>query len=541
MTIQNYSPQDAIEIDPDQPWAPALFGKQWDVFNCTALMLLVSGSRGSGKTSGCLDKIWRHLWETPGASFAVIAKSKSLAKGGGSWEQLTGHIAERWLKSGMVGQTGIPIAYTTKNSEGPGPKESANTRTPSFKIRNYYGGESECILLSVTHDNEVEEKLKNKYFSGIFVIELSMFKDPGVLINSLQCLRLPHLATPDGVKNPWYLWMADTNPDEELGNRSWIYKMFFTDRKKTVWYDERDVPDPVERQRKNEDAAIHFKSMEVIEMFYQDNPFFTRHQAITLEMSCEGDPARYDSWVLGKWGDAGRKRNKLFANVFVKELHVVGGPPNGQIDVNPLSTTLYSGWDMGSVNHAAALLDKWPISIRGKNLSGFSILDELVFIDQQLKISDFGIEVQKKMKAIEAIHSPGKPLHWVNWTDTSAIEMWRPTSGTFDYLEVKMATGINLSGVTKPTIQARIKLLRKLIHQNRLYVSACCYHTIKMLMDAQSGDDSEKDPFDERGQMKHIFDAITYPIYMECYMEMMEASEPPKSTSNRNIITSTRF
>ncbi len=535
MNISYYEPGTAIATDPQQPWTPNLFGKQWDIFNCRKLMLLISGSRNAAKSHAALHKIWRHLWETPGARFAVIAKSKGLAKGGGSWEQLTTHIAEEWLQSEMVGITDLPIAYTTKNGEGTyGPKEAANTRTPYFKIRNYYGGESECMLLSVDHDHEVGTKLKNKYFSGVYFVELSMFKDPKILSTSLQCLRLPHLKTPEGVPNPWFMWMADTNPDEDLGNRSWFYKIFYVDRNKSEWFQEHEIPDPIERQKKNEDAAFHYGSMEVIEMFYQDNPYCSRQEAITLEMSCDGDPALYDSWVLGKHGDAGKKRNKLFAGVFMKELHVIGGEPSGQIDVHGLSTSLISGWDMGGVNHAGVLLDKWPMNIRGRELSGFSVLDELVYIGKQLMIGDFGIEMHQKMIELDQINQ--RPYSWTHWSDSNAIDTFRPSSGTFDYMEIRFATNgaINLQGVTKPPVKTRISLLRRLIHQGRLFVSARCHHVIKMLLEAKAGEDSDKDPFDESDNLKHIFDALTYPLFMECFMELVEASSnKPKARENQ--------
>lgn len=78
-------PQPVLPENP-APWE-RLFGKQLDVFNSQSRMLLVSGSIGAGKTYAILEKVIRHLWETPGAKVAVFAKS-TMAEEYGSWLEL---------------------------------------------------------------------------------------------------------------------------------------------------------------------------------------------------------------------------------------------------------------------------------------------------------------------------------------------------------------------------------------------------------------------------------------------------------------------
>jgi hypothetical protein len=523
---------DVREAAPDM-WLPPLFGKQWEIFNCRKRIVLVSGSRNSGKSIAVWHRLWRHMWETPGACVAVVVKAKSQAKGGGSWDQILGQVADKWLGSGMVGQTGLPIAFTTCNGEGiPGAKQVSDTRTPYFKIRNMYGGESECLLMSVDHDADAELKLKTKVFSMVYIAELSLFKLPRIISNAEQCLRCEHLKTHDGKPNPWMQIICDTNPDEELGNRSWVYEMFYKKRNMRQWHD-----DPKENRK----SEIFYGSMALFEMFWQDNPFLTEEEQIGLERSCDGDPAYIDSWVKGIWGDAGKKRNRLFANVFTKEIHVLGESPSDQINVSPMTTTLYSGWDLGNVNHAAVLLDRWPfITPEGKELTGWSVLDELVYIKEELLISQFGREMLDKIRAIEG--RSRMTFEWSHWSDSNAIDTWRPTSGTFDYLEIAAATNgtITLQGVNKPdgSVRARIRLLRRLLNQKRIYVSACCLRVIEMIENAKAGD-SDKDAFDESENLKHIFDALTYPLYMECLAELQDANnKPAASNAESGVISS---
>lgn len=508
--------------DPAHP-----FNKQWDIFNTRRRIVLVDGSRKSGKTWAVLHRVARHLWETPGARVAVFAKSVKLAKDGGSWQELVERTIPEWCD----GDFGFKFTTFDADKVG-GPKTDSITKTPYFRIRNYYGGESEARLYSIDNDDEVASKVKNKSFSMIWFVELSMFKDPRILSVTLPSLRMPHLRPPHGKPDTYHQWIGDTNPDEDLGNRSWFYKVFYEDRTKAHVRQKNESDDDYQERQE------YYASMEVITMFMKDNPFITRQEVIELKMSCRDDQGLFDSYVLGIHGDGGQKRTKHFAGIFNPQVHVVGAidgddsmDTTSQIYVNKNTTLLHSGWDIGSTsNHAAGIVDIWTSMVGGVERSNFSVLDEVTSFDERIKIEDFAREFTKKMDFIEKRNN--RKYDWTHWSDDTALNVWRPISGTFDYLEIMRATDnrVVLQGVFKPegSVKTRVRLLRRLLREERIFVSARCVRVIAMLEECRKGD-SEKD-FVLWDEHKHTFDWLTYIIFMELLAELQEENQGPKVT-----------
>lgn len=508
--------------DPKHP-----FNKQWDIFNTRKRIVLASGSRKAGKTWSVLERVVRHLWETPGARVGVFAKSVKLAKDGGSWQDLTERTIPEWVEAN------IGLRYTTELQGVPGPKIDSITKTAYFRITNYWGGESECKLYSIDNDDEVASKVKNKSFSMIYFVELSMFKDPRILSITLPSLRIPHLKPTDGSADTNHQWLADTNPDEDLGNRSWFFDTFYTKRQGA----NKRLPN--ETDEAWADRQEYYGSMEVIEMFVQDNPYVTRQEVIELKMSCLDDQGLYDSYFLGIHGDGGQKRTKHFASLFNKNHHVLSAHEGEdyQLYINKNTTTLYTGWDIGSVsNHAAGIADIWPTFIDGRERSCFTIIDEHCSFEEHVKIYDYAKGFLDKMNAVERVTK--KKYDWVHWSDDSALNVFRPTGGTFDYLEVRQATNdrVNLQGVQKPdgSVKTRVRLLRRLLRENRIFVLAHCVNVIAMLEECKKGD-SEKE-YVVWDVHKHTFDWVTYIIFQELLTELMEENRNPSESQVAEII-----
>lgn len=512
-------------------WVPDLFGKQWDIYNSRKVGLLVSGSRLSGKSHGVLHRIVRHLWETKGARVAFFAKSVKLAKDGGLWQELLEKIMPEWLEN----LDGFDI--TTIDSTGnPGPKQDAQTRTAYFRIRNYYGGESEIKLFSIDNDNEIEAKVKSKNFSLIFFSELSMFRDSMLLPITIPSLRMGHLRP----WKHWHQWIADTNPDIELGCRSWFYQIFY-EKRFGGKLDEILKTMPDVREALNE---IH-----VIEMFMEDNPHLDPMQVAMLKLTCADKPSLWDSYVLGIHGDGGLKLGKLFAPFFNLGKHVIGGGDDqgDQCDVHETTTTLYGGWDVGTTNHGCILLEKWYRLINGEPKVCYSVLDELVFIGEVVGLAEFTSQVMEKIAFIEK--NAKRTFEWVHWSDNSSMNVFRPSSNSYDYMEIRAASQgkIELLGASKPkgSIDARVRILKLLLREERIFVSSRCVHTIAMIEKARRGPPEtfkhegeefelpSKEPI-LRDQHKHVFDALTYPIYMESIDELLHTSMDKPTAMNRD-------
>lgn len=527
-------PQQITNVPQTEPWRPSLgypqdpnhpFNKQWDIFNSRKRILLVCGSRKSGKTYGVLHRIARHLWETPGARVGVFAKSIKLAKEGGTWQDFLDYTLPEWCGSGMATQDGTDtFRITTLDKHGePGCIQDSVTRTQYVKLRNYWGGESEIRLFSIDHDQEVASKVKNKSFSMIYFIELSMFKDKRVLTVTLPSMRMPHLRPRNDEPDTNHQWIADANPDEELGNRSWFYD---------VWYKERIKPDHKYPRFQS--------SLGLIEMFSADNPYCTKQELEELEASCDGDQALYDSYVLGIHGDGGQKRNRHFAQFFIPKVHIIG-ENNETIAISPNTDTLRCGWDMGSsVNHAAGINEKRIVRIRGTDVIVWNKIDELVTLREDITIGEFAIEFLAKMDAIEKEY--GRKFEWIHYSDDTAMNVMRATTASFDYLEVLAATDgrITLTGVEKApgSVRSRVALLRRLLRENRYFIGARCVKTRLMIEECKKGDTATE--FVMQDEHKHVFDETTYPIIAESAedLEAAASSRPnARKTQGSEIIS----
>lgn len=482
---------------------PKLSPKQLEVWNDYHRCLLVCGPRKSSKSIAIEHKVMKHLWENPGARFALFSKSVKSAKDGGVWNDFIDIILPEWLNSGMVGETGLPIAFTSQTGSGePGPRIDGTTRTSSFKIRNYYGGESELMLFSLDTDEQVEAKIKQLRFSGMWFIELSNFKIRKVLEISVLSLRMVHL------KYEAHQWFADCNPAEE-GEDSWIYK---------TWYQER-----IQKDHPKPDFQ---KGLGLIEIFLADNPFLDPREVSELEGLYSSDPGEYDRNVLGKWTKGHGNIGKHFSDLIIPEIHFV----EDSIDLASSTIELFTGWDLGSVNHAACILERRFI----KEVAHWMVLEELVVIGDHVSTSEFAYEFYEKMLAIEAFY--GKTFIWKHWSDDTAINVYRPGIDGYDAAEVLKATNgkVDLEGVDKPdgSVKESIRMIRRMIRENRLFVGKNCPRTIDMLLELKQGGTK---PVDDT-EYKHPFDALRYPIYMESREELQMFSRP-SSSKRSGIIT----
>lgn len=501
-------------------WVPDLdanrLGLQWDVYNSKARALLVSGPRYSAKTWCVLAKIIRHMWETPGASFAMFSKTMKNAKEGGTWLDLHRYTIPEWI-NGNVG-----LRYTTETNDGtPGWKVVGDTRTPYFKITNAHGGESECRLFSLDHAPDIEDKIKEQRFSGIYFSELMKFNDRRVLSMTLPSLRMPHL--------PYdaHMWLADTNPSED-GDASWIYKVWYKERIQT--YAEYVADCKLEGiDSVGEEVFLEFqRGLQLIEMFPEDNIRLDPRVLTELKMQCSYDKGLYDRDVLGKWvfGDGDASRH--FRASFNEAIHVAGRADSLNEDEwevikpSPTSVELPTGWDTGDTNHAAVILDT---RIESSRLC-FCVLDELESIKQNVSLEDFTLGLLDIIKEIE--HDMGVTYNLDQaYSDISAIEKYSATSNSYPALEIKAASNgrIDLIGVPKPegSVRLRVKLLKQLLFQKRIKISANCKAVRRMLKDLKKGKSHLN--YVVSDENKHIFDALTYPLMILCAEELKSFEE----------------
>lgn len=506
-----------LDIPAPMPF-DTLFPKQIEIYNVgiesqakinhpnSPASVLVDGPRRSSKTIGVCHRILRHMWETPKARVALVVKTTGSATDGGVWLDLIDIVIPVWL------EPNFGFEYTTFDRDGnPGPKTDSKTRTIYFRIRNYYGGESELRLIPLEHDHEVKQRFKSGRFSCVWFSELSNFKDPSVFRTTWQQLRMYHL-------KPWqHLWVGDTNPSDE-GEDSWIYQQ---------WYRKRG-----EMLKQEEELG---RSLYHIHVKMSDNLSLTPEMIQVYESLYKDDAGEHAREFEGRWVKGHGNKGKHFADVFFESIHIIGGAKGegNTIEVSPATTDLFTGWDLGgSVNHAAGIIEKRIIRAPDddKEWSVFCILDSLKYVNEQKSIGSLGLEMLEKIRALEKRY--GRKFGWTHYSDETAINVFRPSSNSFDYLEIQIATDneINLEGVPKPanSVQARVRLVRRLLRERRLYVANQCYDVILMFQQLKQG--SKQSEYVMWNEHKHVFDWISYVLFMECAAELEEIASRPSSS-----------
>lgn len=500
-----------MPFDANGFWYPDLFAKQLEVFNCNARALLVCGPRLSGKTHATLHRVVRHLWETPNARVAMFSRTMKNSKDGGTWALLEENILKQWINAK------IGLEYTTKTNSGKkGSKIDGQTRTPYFKVSNSHGGESELKLFSLDYDNDAEDKLKEMEFSQIYFSELSKFRSRKILSMARLCLRMGHL----GYDQQQFI--ADTNPSEE-GEASWIYQNWYL-------YKNMTYPEYVDYNKKRhlpilEDRLFYQfqQDLELVEIPLEANTRLDPRQVDEVKTENSHDPGMWARHVLGKWIYGDGDSSIHFRGIWKPATHVVGDctspDQNEWVKANPHPRTveLIGGFDLGDVNHAAALID----GVMQNNRAHFTIIDELVSIGEDVSNETFTEGYMALVEDLDAM--VGVPYLIRAWSDSSSIEKYSATGDTYPYLQVELASKGRVSLRRGPkkspdSVRMRVQLLKQLLHQGRIRVSAHCKFTIRMFEELKKG--SSVLNYVVSDENKHIFDAITYALMMECYEEL---------------------
>lgn len=515
-------------------WTPSLFPKQQIVFNLgtqqeagdphpeCATAALLSGGRETTKTIAIGHRLARHVWETPGARAGILHKTTRNVTDGGVLCDLTDIIFPEWIESN------IGFDYTTHDGNGvPGFKADGRTRSIFCKIRNAFGGESEIRIIAIEHDCEIEQKLKSSRWSLLWLNELANFKDPRIFTTSYEQLRMFHL------KKWQHLWIADTNPARE-GEDFWAYKF---------WYlrDWSVIPfphDPKAKEEHEKNLAYLKKALVLQEFFLEDNLAFTPQEIAVKKALHAGDPGEYAREVEGRWVKGSGGKNRHFADVFSRQIHVIEeNPKDGKlIELAPTTSELFVGWDLGaSVNHGVTFLEKRVVNVGGADWTVWIALREIESIGERIKLQDIALMALEFVDTLPGMYK--RTLGFRHWADNSAMDTFRTTGEGYDYLEVQAATKgrIMMQGVYKPdgSVETRIALLRRLIREKRFYVSSQCPRIIDMCENAARGT-----KLSERvmAPYKHIFDSTTYPIFAESAEELQMMTLSP-STGGSNLIS----
>lgn len=441
-------------------------------------------------------KICRHLWENDHAMVMVLGRTAKNIKSSGFWQDLYDFCVPRWVESGIGFEVTKPSTM------------SADTKLTHFRVRNMHGGESEVQLHSLEHDDHVEQKVKETRFSFIYVAQADLFTDRkvfAILSSQLRNIYLPFEA---------HQMVFDCNAPKE-GSKHWLHAVFFRGDL-SGWLE--GIPE----------AANWFSRHQFL---IDDNFFLNPLEVAEEKAKYRFDMRLYQRFVLDEWNLT--PESTCFGDVFIPNLHVRGNtrdpdPDNWEVIVPPETVfELYLGLDTGDLNHAVAFACRRDAG----SLSAWDFFDEIVLLHRRTSIAELTAMICERMDMWEAFmqREYGRTkIRWKCWSDRSAFR-FRATSGTEEAQQIYMESEgrIQLYGdpKTRSSVAPRVQMLKRMLYEKRVFVSANCHNIIQMLTELQPAK-SKYEVIDHHDERKHVFDAMTYLLANECPMDMERKVRP---------------
>lgn len=512
-----------MPIDPKTGcWFPPICKRQAELLALKGYNIIdVEGPRKSAKTVGCIHKIVQHAWDTNGGRVCMLGNTLANNNDGGAWQDMVETVLPQWIEGGF-GMEWVTL-----------PKISSLTHKMFCEITNVHGGTSGFYLESLRDERKAERTFKNRRFSCVYMTEASNFKYRATFDVMLETLRML------GLPEEQHLFLIDTNPAEE-GEEHWVYKLFHTFRSMK----------PSELREIFGDDETKFNSMLAFQkrlaMFrfsLEDNTWLTESQRQNQMAKFAHDKDAYDRHALGLWKKT--SLGAVFSKVWRPEFHVKG-QQKSNYDPNPQillpeegCSELLCGWDVGTINNAVVFAEKCLVETGEGTKPAFKVLDEYVLLDTPLKVEDLVGEVMEIMDFWET--QIGRKVIWKHWSDRSSFDRYDNISDSYEFKEIYRASDgeIELMAAAKSggSVEQRVGLITKLLHQGRLFISARCECVIQSFALLRRNARGRVPTADKH---KHPFDALSYPISMEAWaeIEMSMMLKVAKPGGNRLVHTS---
>lgn len=433
-------------------------------------------NHNSGKTLGAAHKLVRHCYENWDALGLVITPSIRTGKYG-VVHDLESLVLPEWEK-------GIGLEWLPSRLD-------PSTKDRVLKLANRFGGWSTILQISIPYAEAIPGRVKGISPSMIMADELTDCDSREYFTYMVgQLNRRRNISGPQQ-------YIGTCNPK---GPSNWVYKVF---------WDECVNPDTGARDR----------NFSVYHVPFRENAHRPemKNYLETLERAVKGDPVEKARLIDGRWVERPTGA-ALFRDYLVLSRHVVGDAKAGTGLVPVKGCPVVCGYDLGQVHNAIVLMqhvvtNSGPVWI---------VFDEIVSIGKKALYKNLAIEVcQKVLDWNEAV---GEKLAWEHITDDSAVNQWKPGSGSYDAWEFEREFGIfaiknglqqmRMRGAPKGSgsIEARVRLVQAKLHQDQLLISDSCKHVKEALMMLEGRKDEPMKPHKTAAGHIHVFDALTYPM-----------------------------
>lgn len=278
--------------------------------------------------------------------------------------------------------------------------------------------------------------------------------------------------------------------------------------------------------------AIHFD--------LDDNPYLTDAEKKDLYRDYQHDPAKLARYYYGKW--VRDSTNGVFSDVFSFNLHVVGEwdeslPEDDQELLRPAPKTyaIDVGLDIGDVNTS---IHFGVPRFADATILCYDIIDEIAFLGEKVPLTEISELIEGRMDYWEAYCKAELKLEnilWRFWSDPSSMQ-YKSSAGSTEarIIEVYSKGRIQLTPVVKGegSVKARLNLLRRMLFEERVFISAKAVRTIDMLRSLKKGK-SQTHIIDRTSKWKHSFDSLTYMLSgaMPDEIAGMDISTAPRENS----------
>jgi hypothetical protein len=518
----NDLPEGHHGLDLDLTWKPRLNPVQELVYRSAADYILAYGERGTGKSIGALHKLVRHSVNNKNALSFVIVREVGQATEGGAWSKLQIEILPQW-KHGNYDRIAKKRLDAGCGIEFTAPKLDPSDKKPYIWISNKFGGWSMVKLISLFVGEHVEDKVKGKEPSFIFLDEAqTMESDEYFTKLSQQVGRRQEI---DDAQQVVYC----CNPK---GPSHWLYKQFFVKREEEdgtqILYgiDQKTgaLIDPETGEVNAQYAVFHVPITENI----QNLP--AGYWQRVLE-ACRRDPVEHARMVEGEWIDK-PEGDALFKNEWKDEFHI-RGDARKNLGIMPVPGHLFIlGWDPGAAHTSIHMMQFIPT----KDKIIWLVFDELNCVGKYMPYRQLVPKLVERLiyweYAVSEFTGKKVQFNFRHIADESAFNQFRAKEGSFDAQDIEDISKdyakrkwtdeaerqknerflIKMRACPKGphSVEARVRVATDLLIEQSLIVSATCQKTRDMFMNLEQDKDNRMKP--KRSKHLHPFDSLTYPI-----------------------------
>ena len=459
---------------------------QFKAYKSNAKYVLADGERGSGKTTLALHKLAERMIEEFNNQGLIIVRERRQGSIGGAWHKLQTEILPRWEKW-MGLDHDDPDERLFEESQ----------RTPNqddyLWVRNIHGGNSQIMMISMPHAEQVEDRVKGPEPAFVVVDEAQTMGGDEYFQHVVQQVgRRPHIK---GIQQTYYC----ANPD---GPSHWLYNRFF------------EIPfDPETRQWNEDYARFHIP---VSENAKNLAPGYVEN----IKEATKTDKILYKRMVEGVWIDR-PSGAAIFADHWAEDKFVVGSEAESTGILPVKGHPVIMSYDLGSAHSSITMEQLVPVD--GEMVK--VILDEFDYVGKYASYTVIVPQLIRRMIYWEGV--TGWEIDWIHISDNSAFNQFRAATGSYDCADVLKISqeyvkkhNLNPRFVIRMkecpkgsgSIAARVRMMSDSMFTRKLVVSAMCPLTKDMFANLES---NPKDPTipKETGPLPHRFDSSTYGFF----------------------------